>query len=131
MKEHYLENMISIFLRIFKDFIPKQKLKNSGGKYLKKLEMKKNFGRFDLEMYQNFLGLYSISICGSIKRMPKSELGITDLMFSTIYRNSLGMLTIEEREFRAKLLHFLKSINENLEELNANLKRNNKENPEV
>ena len=41
------------------------------------------------------------------------------------------MLTIEEREFRAKLLHILKSINENLEELNANLKRNNKENPEV
>ena len=41
------------------------------------------------------------------------------------------MLTIEEREFRAKLLHILKNINENLEELNANLKRNNKENPEV
>ena len=46
-------------------------------------------------------------------------------------RNSRAMLTIEEREFRAKLLHILKSINENLEELNANLKRNNKENPEV
>ena len=46
-------------------------------------------------------------------------------------RNSKVMLTIEEREFRAKLLHILKSINENLEELNANFKRNNKENPEV
>ena len=46
-------------------------------------------------------------------------------------RNSKAMLTIEEREFRAKLLNILKSINENLEELNANLKRNNKENPEV
>ena len=46
-------------------------------------------------------------------------------------RDSKAMLTIEEREFRAKLLHILKSINENLEELNANLKRNNKENPEV
>lgn len=41
------------------------------------------------------------------------------------------MLTIEEKEFRAKLLMILKSINKNLEELNANLKRNNKENPEV
>ena len=41
------------------------------------------------------------------------------------------MLTLEEKEFRAKLLSVLKSINENLEELNANLKRNNKENPEV
>ena len=41
------------------------------------------------------------------------------------------MLTIEEREFRAKLLNVLKSINENLEELNANFKRNNQENPEV
>ena len=46
-------------------------------------------------------------------------------------RNSKAMLTLEEREFRAKLLHILKNINENLEELNANLKRNNKENPEV
>ena len=41
------------------------------------------------------------------------------------------MLTIEEREFRAKLLSILRDINKNLEELNANLKRNNKENPEV
>ena len=41
------------------------------------------------------------------------------------------MLTLEEREFRAKLLSVLRNINENLEELNANLKRNNKENPEV
>ena len=46
-------------------------------------------------------------------------------------RNSKSMLTIEEREFRAKLLNVLRNINENLEELNANLKRNNKENPEV
>ena len=46
-------------------------------------------------------------------------------------RNSKAMLTIEEREFRAKLLHILKSINENLEELNANFKRNNKEDFEV
>ena len=46
-------------------------------------------------------------------------------------RNSKAMLTIEEREFRAKLLNVLRNINENLEELNANLKRNNKENPEV
>jgi hypothetical protein len=41
------------------------------------------------------------------------------------------MLTIEEREFRAKLLNVLRNINENLEELNANLKRNNKEDSEV
>jgi len=41
------------------------------------------------------------------------------------------MLTIEEKEFRAKLLNVLREINKNLEELNANFKRNNKENPEV
>jgi hypothetical protein len=41
------------------------------------------------------------------------------------------MLTIEEKEFRAKLLAVLRNINENLEELNANLKRNNKEDSEV
>ena len=46
-------------------------------------------------------------------------------------RNSKAMLTIEEKEFRAKLLSILRDINKNLEELNANLKRNNKENPEV
>jgi hypothetical protein len=41
------------------------------------------------------------------------------------------MLTIEEKEFRAKLLNVLRNINENLEELNANFKRNNKESSEV
>ena len=41
------------------------------------------------------------------------------------------MITLEEREFRAKLLNVLRNINENLEELNANFKRNNKENSEV
>ena len=41
------------------------------------------------------------------------------------------MLTLEEREFRAKLIAVLKSINKNLEELNANFERYNKENPEV
>jgi hypothetical protein len=41
------------------------------------------------------------------------------------------VLTIEEKEFRAKLIAILRDINKNLEELNANLKRNNKENPEV
>jgi hypothetical protein len=41
------------------------------------------------------------------------------------------MLTIEEKEFRAKLLNVLREINKNLEELNANFKRNNQENPEV
>ena len=42
-----------------------------------------------------------------------------------------NMLTIEEKEFRAKLLNVLRNINENLEELNANLKRNNKEDSEI
>jgi hypothetical protein len=41
------------------------------------------------------------------------------------------VLTIEEKEFRAKLLNVLREINKNLEELNANFKRNNQENPEV
>ena len=41
------------------------------------------------------------------------------------------MLTIEEKEFRAKLIAILRDINKNLEELNANFKRNNQENPEV
>lgn len=41
------------------------------------------------------------------------------------------MITLEEKDFRAKLLSVLKNINKNLEELNANLKRNNKEDSEV
>jgi hypothetical protein len=41
------------------------------------------------------------------------------------------VITLEEREFRAKLIAVLKSINDNLEKLNANLERYNKENPEV
>ena len=41
------------------------------------------------------------------------------------------MLTLEEKEFRAKLLNVLRNINQNLEELNEHLKRNNKESSEI
>jgi len=41
------------------------------------------------------------------------------------------MLTIEEKEFRARLLAVLRSIDKNLEELNEHLKRTDKEDSEV
>jgi len=41
------------------------------------------------------------------------------------------MLTLEEREFRAKLLNRLDKLTEEIHELNENIKRYNKENSEV
>jgi len=41
------------------------------------------------------------------------------------------MLTLEEKEFRAKLLGLLRDLKNEIHELNENLKRNNKENSEV
>ena len=41
------------------------------------------------------------------------------------------MMTVGEREFIVKLIGLLRELNKNLEELNANLKRNNKEDSKI